>query len=539
VTTTGVRRALRLAAPALLVLGAAIAADLGLPLVAFARGGGGGHSGGGSHSGGGGGISGGGGGGFGGSSSGGVSGGGGAVGFSPLLFLGIAGIVLLIVLYALMRSRANRTSTMETLDSFQTTTPTAPPSPALAGVQELRAADPEFEPESFMQKAEMAYLLVKHAFQDRNLHAARAFLSPQLWQQWSQEVNQLIANHRRPVLENLNVRGLQVLDIAHPERGGAPAGGLRPAGEEGGPPPSWEGDMIQVHFDVVAATHFDDDQTGKRLSGTTEDQRFAEVWEFWRAPGAKTVASGGATASKCPNCGGLLKLNDDGKCDWCGADIASGKYDWVVTGWQGAAFRGVRTADTLGLDQLDPATGIGTLTAEDPAFDVNAFMQRVQQAFFTLQKAWQDRDLEASRAFMSPGLYLGWSSQVQQLVQLRKKNILEGLRIDDLRLDSIVHGRVFDDVTVRVTATCADYEVDEQTGQMTFGSREPSFFTEFWTFQRSRGAKTTGRSALDKVCPNCGAPLEINQIGECRYCNAAVTSGRFDWVLSRIEQDDG
>ena len=39
-------------------------------------------------------------------------------------------------------------------------------------------------------------------------------------------------------------------------------------------------------------------------------------------------------------------------------------------------------------------------------------------------------------------------------------------------------------------------------------------------------------------CPNCGAPLEINQVGECRYCKAAVTSGRFDWVLSRIEQED-
>jgi predicted lipid-binding transport protein (Tim44 family) len=517
VTATVVRRALRIAAPALLVLAAAIAADLGLPLVAFARGGGGGHSGGGSHSGGGGGISGGGGGGGFGGSSGGVSGGGGAVGFSPLLFLGIAGIVLLIVVYALMRSRMTRASTMQTLDSFQTTTPTAPPSPALAGVEELRAADPEFEPESFMQKAEMAYLLVKRAYQDRNVHAARAFLSPQLWQQWSQEVNQLTANHQRPVLENLNVRGLEALDIAHPD----------------------QGDMIQVHFDVVAATHFDDDQTGKRLSGTTEDQRFGEVWEFWRAPGAKTVASGGATASKCPNCGGLLKLNEDGKCDWCGADIASGKYDWVVAGWQGAAFRGVRTADALGLDQLDPATGIATLTAEDPAFDVNAFMQRVQQAFLTLQQAWQDRDLEASRSFMSPGLYLGWSSQVQQLIQLHKKNILEGLRLDDLRLDSVIHGKVFDDVAVRVTATCADYEVDEQTGKMIFGSREPSFFTEFWTFQRSRGAQTTGRSALDKVCPNCGAPLEMNQIGECRYCKAAVTSGRFDWVLSRIEQDDG
>jgi hypothetical protein len=26
--------------------------------------------------------------------------------------------------------------------------------------------------------------------------------------------------------------------------------------------------------------------------------------------------------------------------------------------------------------------------------------------------------------------------------------------------------------------------------------------------------------------------------GECEHCGAKVTSGRFDWVLSEIEQDD-
>jgi hypothetical protein len=28
------------------------------------------------------------------------------------------------------------------------------------------------------------------------------------------------------------------------------------------------------------------------------------------------------------------------------------------------------------------------------------------------------------------------------------------------------------------------------------------------------------------------------QIGECRFCKVAVTSGKFDWVVSRIGQED-
>ena len=35
-----------------------------------------------------------------------------------------------------------------------------------------------------------------------------------------------------------------------------------------------------------------------------------------------------------------------------------------------------------------------------------------------------------------------------------------------------------------------------------------------------------------------GAALEVNMAGECAYCSSKITSGQFDWVLSRIEQDE-
>ena len=494
---------------------------LGLPTDAFARGGGGGHSGGGgaSHSGGGGGggSSGGGGGYTGGGSGGGYGGGG---GFNPFVLLPVAIVAILVVcvvIYVVARHPQVHGDFHPDSGGWEPEPAPAGPSPQVqSGVAEIKTADPDFEPETFLQRAEMAFLLVKRAYQDRNMHEGRAFLSAPLWQSWSQEVSTLVERHQKPVLENLNVRGMQVPTVTH--------GGT--------------GDAIQVHFDYVAAVQFVEDGDGHLVSGSADDQRLGEIWTFERQPGARTVASGGVTASVCPNCGALLKLNDDGQCDYCKADIASGRYDWVVTRMDQDWFRGASTAAAFGAAEMDPASGMATIKASDPQFDQEAFRARVQQAFFALQQAWQDRDLHASRPFMSPGLYLGWSSQVQQLIDLHKKNVLDGLRVDAVDVVKVVHGQAFDDVTVRVTATTADYEVDERTGKIIFGSRDASQFTEYWTFQRSVGVQTTSRSILDKVCPNCGAPLEINQVGECRYCKAAVTSGRFDWVLSRIEQED-
>jgi len=114
---------------------------------------------------------------------------------------------------------------------------------------------------------------------------------------------------------------------------------------------------------------------------------------------------------------------------------------------------------------------------------------------------------------------------------------MENIEVRAVEPVQIVHGRVFDDVTVRITAAAADYEVDP-AGKIVFGDRTVRPFTEDWTFQRSVGVATLNKpGTLENTCPSCGAPVSLNQIGECRYCKAAVTSGKFDWVVSRIEQE--
>jgi len=48
----------------------------------------------------------------------------------------------------------------------------------------------------------------------------------------------------------------------------------------------------------------------------------------------------------------------------------------------------------------------------------------------------------------------------------------------------------------------------------------------------------SGPARADLNCPNCGAALKINAAGVCEYCSGKITSGDFDWVLSKIEQDE-
>jgi predicted lipid-binding transport protein (Tim44 family) len=382
--------------------------------------------------------------------------------------------------------------------------------PALAA---LRAADPDFEMETFLQRAEMAFFLVKRASERREIADGRAYLGPELFAVWSADVTNHRSAGERIVFENLNVRGMHLDGVRHDA----------------------SGDEIAIHFDYVAQLKKIADD-GRVLADDGEDKRYGERWVFARAAGAKTVASGGVLAQKCPKCGAELRIGETGTCDFCGAPVASGRFDWTVQSIVRAHFTGGAAGAVEGTEILAPQAGFATIHAADPAFDERAFSARAERAFMTLQQAWENRDLDTARTFLSPGCYLAWSAQLEQMTAEHRRNVLEGLRVDALTPLKVIHGRVYDDVTVRIEATCADYEIDETTGKIVFGDRTPAPFVEFWTFQRSVDARSGGADLLDKKCPNCGAPLQVNAVGECRYCKVAVTSGKFDWVLSRIEQ---
>ncbi len=187
--------------------------------------------------------------------------------------------------------------------------------------------------------------------------------------------------------------------------------------------------------------------------------------------------------------------------------------------------------------QPNPAEGRAALIAKDPNFNEQVFLDRVQAAFFALEKAWMDRNLEPARVYMSDGLYRRWKAQIDGMIAQHKRNVMENLVIGGVRIVAVGSDANFDAITARIDASCADYDVDEQSGRVVFGSHQNTPFTEYWTFIRSASARTkAGETAEVATCPNCGAPLSISESGVCSYCKATVTTGQFGWVLDNITQ---
>jgi predicted lipid-binding transport protein (Tim44 family) len=271
-----------------------------------------------------------------------------------------------------------------------------------------------------------------------------------------------------------------------------------------------------------------------------------EQWRFTRARDVLSKPPETVAALHCPRCGGGLELTPDGACQHCGVKITSGNFDWFVMDVQilERSNRGptlTTTQPEIGTDwptvyQRDFQTQRQRFLSMNPDFHWRRLMERIQHVFLALQAAWSDCQWERARPYVSDSLFAMLNYWITEYRRQHLRNVLDNIRIEKIEPVKVTVDAFHDALTFRIFASMCDYTIDER-GHVVCGDRTvPRRFSEYWTFIRRRGVKETDKD--NEHCPNCGAPLKINMAGVCEYCNGKVSSGAFDWVLSRIEQDE-
>lgn len=295
-------------------------------------------------------------------------------------------------------------------------------------------------------------------------------------------------------------------------------------------------------------------ETGARLvveieSNYSEAGRGCYVVEQWtlvRGPNVPSRTPDRVRILGCPGCGAPQDHLFGGTCRHCQRVVNDGSFDWTLQSvslqtreerppilTSSAEERG--TGDPTVRDP-DLPRAIAALRTKDPTFDVARFQARVGLVFEQFQLAWSGRNLAQMRPFLSDALFTTQQYWITAYLAQRLRNVLEGARITNLELVKVASDPYYDAITVRLFATSIDYVVGDD-GRHVSGSRsKPRAYSEYWTFLR--GTNRKGEARADLACANCGAPLSVNMVGQCTYCKVKVTTGDFDWVLSRIEQDE-
>ena len=397
----------------------------------------------------------------------------------------------------------------------------APQQRAVRDLDAIRDQDPEF---SVVLFEDFCYALFARAHQARSSQPDLESLSPYLGPAARSHLAQ-----RRPVgapVSGVVIGAMRVAELSIPTAVAAPAGALIP--------------QVAVLLELEA-------NMTVGMSGAEHTQYVEERWRLVRNAGVQSKPPEKARSFQCPNCGAPFGPEGGERCEYCGQVVSGGRFDWSAESIELIRIEERPPALTSNVQEVGsnwptifhPALNArwAELAREDPAVTQQALDARLRLIYDELNAAWSRRDLGGARPYVSDGLFDYLKYWVTAYERQGMRNALEGMRIVEWKTVKVLRDRHYDSLTVRLWGSGRDYTVRQTTGDVVSGDpKHDRFYSEYWTL--IRGASVKGAPRTDKTCPNCGAPLDVNMAGQCEHCGAKITSGEFDWVLSKIEQDD-
>lgn len=287
----------------------------------------------------------------------------------------------------------------------------------------------------------------------------------------------------------------------------------------------------------------------KAAGGSPRTYFSVESWLFGRVATARSKEPGTAQTFPCPSCGAPWQASATGTqvCASCGQSVDNGRFDWTVEQISLASID--ERPPTLTDEVRERGTDLPTyhqpgfdgrwhaLLEGDPAVTEEAVLARTRMIFDRLNEAWSVGKLDGARGLVSDGLFDSLQYWVDAYERAGLRNTLRDMRITHTTLCKLVRDRHYDALTVRLWAKGKDFVVRTASGELVKGSKNRDrAYSEYWTLIRSSARR--GEVATEPRCGNCGAPLAVTMAGACEHCGAHLTRGEFDWVLSKIEQDD-
>lgn len=255
-------------------------------------------------------------------------------------------------------------------------------------------------------------------------------------------------------------------------------------------------------------------------------------------------------AMSCPTCGSPGETKMDGRCASCDTPLGGGRALWELVSLETRSSAPVSAPELgpLGVEEgldrpevvsMTLQSDMRALQGRDPSFQVKVFGARARAIFMKLQEAWDAGRWSDTRPYQTDCQYQANRYWLARYRRFGLRNRLDKVAITRLNIVAVERDAWYEAITVRVYAQMLDWTEDSR-GVVVSGSKDTvRRFSEYWTFLRTLERPAARKGDGLEACPSCGAPLNlVEETGACSHCEARLTGGRFDWVLSRIAQDE-
>lgn len=395
----------------------------------------------------------------------------------------VIGVVIFHYFNQQRRADGSTRRAMERADGERNTRVSA--SEASTWVKTLQRTDPGFDLIKFFERVSTQFIAIQNAWFRRDLNPVRKYLSDATYQRLTVQLGLIDLQGVRDAIADPMVVDVQIAGLEQT--------------------PSFDTLHVRVTAELRDAEAPRDatDEQALALARRASSERFIEIWSFVRRPGATTRAGHELTEGKCPNCGAEFSGGAANTCEYCGAIVNSGAYDWVLAEiTQGSVFER-RGAEPRGFADAHQ---------RDPSLAVEALEDRASLTFWKWIDARVRNDPSRVAKVARPEFAQAVQPQRFSDVAVGAVNLMQVMQQD---------GREF-----------AAFEFRWSAGIN--GGTNASLRSAL-VLERAVGATTNADQGMStNRCAQCNAPLTDNGQTKCEYCGNELTSGARDWVVSEL-----
>lgn len=412
-------------------------------------------------------------------------------------------IVVIVGFYFYKRSQDGDSSTRKAIDKAEAERRTSVSASAVDGwVSALKAKDPQFDLMKFFDRTKREFLELQDAWFKRNLEPVRKYLSDATFQRLVTQLKLMELLGVRDAIADPQVLDLQIIGLEQND--------------------SFDSVHIRVMAqlcDAEAPANATDEQA-LAAARKVKPEQFTEVWTFVRKPGAVTRVEGDVSQGKCPNCGAPFQGGAANTCEFCGAIVNSGNYDWVLAEiTQGSQF------------QPHPMTPDGFVKAKqsDPSLTTEALEDRASLVFWKWVESQSLGDAGRLAKVASAPFQEEVKGGIEHLAKQGKQKFFVECAVGAVNTQQLTQADGKDIAAVEIKWS-AKIGIGPKGGKPPALPSQPQRYVML--LERSTGAKSSADNGMStNRCPQCAAPLTDNGQPSCEFCGALLSSGEKDWVM--------
>ena len=319
----------------------------------------------------------------------------------------------------------------------------------------LGQQDPSVKPEGLRQLADSTFRKLQECWQARNYEPMKPLMMPDLFNQHTAQLNNMIANHEVNHIENLKVEYIDLVNVRYTEK-----------------PDQRE---FTALITATAKDYYLDDKTGRFLRGDKTPARFQEFWTFHRF-GDQWL---------------LREIEQAGESDTLKeVNFAQMLTDDTLKGIYGeTAKKKGEAGPWLEKETEEKATRIermlNFLVQTDKLWDRSQMLERARQVFMSVYLARESGDLnQVPASDLFPAVAENLRNQVKRWqsegVKIEYRNIC--VRKAELILVRNFADNTKDEYTVRISAHAQT--IIRKGEQIQSQQEYVTPFEEYWTFGR-------------------------------------------------------